>query len=122
MKKNFRTLDEITKGNVLNDYFINGVSLRTLKRKYNLFSNEVLAILGQENLKLEDYPDGIIGGKSFVALADTHIGSIYEKKWYYDYLANFLAKYDIRDVVIAGDFLQGMIPRLQEKYEEPILQ
>ena len=71
MKKNFRTLDEITKGNVLNDYFINGVSLRTLKRKYNLFSNEVLAILGQENLKLEDYPDGIIGGKSFVALADT---------------------------------------------------
>ena len=33
MKKNFRTLDEITKGNVLNDYFINGVSLRTLKRK-----------------------------------------------------------------------------------------
>lgn len=119
MKKKFRVIDEITKENVLNDYFINGISIRNLKRKYDLFSNEVLTILGQENLKLEDYHDGIIGGKSFVALADTHIGSIYEKKWYYDYLANFLAKYDIRDVIIAGDFLQGIMPQLQEKYKDP---
>ena len=80
MKKKFRVIDEITKENVLNDYFINGISIRNLKRKDDLFSNEVLTILGQENLKLEDYHDGTIGGKSFVALADTHIGSIYEKK------------------------------------------
>ena len=64
MKKKFRVIDEITKENVLNDYFINGISIRNLKRKYDLFSNEVLTILGQENLKLEDYHDGIIGGKS----------------------------------------------------------
>ena len=36
MKKKFRVIDEITKENVLNDYFINGISIRNLKRKYDL--------------------------------------------------------------------------------------
>lgn len=113
--------DEVKK-EVLKDYENEYISIRTMKKKYGLFRNELLAIVGDKNALVDDFADGIIGSSSFVAISDSHIGSIYEKKWYYDYLAEFLEKYCIRDVVVAGDFLQGTLPPVREKYANPNVQ
>lgn len=115
-------IDDETKANVIKDYFDPNYDIRTMKRKYGLFHNEILAIVGDKDSRIEDYHDGIIGSDSFVALADTHIGSIYEKEIYYDCLADYLTNYGIRDTIIIGDLLQGTIPSLQPKYKNPNIQ
>lgn len=116
------SIDDKTKEAIKTDYFNKDINVRKMKQKYGMFRNEILAVVGQENAKLEDYPDGTIGASSFVALSDLHVGSIYEKVWYYEFLADFLEKNCIRDVVVAGDSMQGKMPPLQEKYFNPNMQ
>lgn len=118
----FNDISDDVKEKVRSDYKGNEVSIRTIKKRYGLFRNEILAIVGQTDVRDDDYADGVIGASSFVAISDLHIGSIYEKPWYYEYLAEYLEIHDIRDVVIAGDFLQGNMPPLQEQYSNPIMQ
>ena len=122
MYKNINEISADVKESVRKDYLDGYLDIRTMKKKYEMFRNEILAIVGQVDAKVEDYPDGVIGSPSFVALSDLHIGSIYEKTWYYEYLADFLSEYGIRDVVVAGDSFQGKMPPLQERYENPNVQ
>lgn len=115
-------IDEKTKANVIKDYFDDRYDMRTIKKRYGLFRNEILAIVGQEKALVKDYSDGIIGSSVFAAISDTHIGSIYEKEAYYDCLAEYLTKYGITDAIIIGDLLQSSLPPVKKAYKNPNVQ
>lgn len=121
MIKNISDISKIQIKKIRNCYLESRYSVDKIAELYHLERNVILVILN-DLISINDLPNGYIKQDKFIAIADTHLGSIYEKMLYLDFVYNYATDNNIYDVLHAGDVIQSTIEPTIDEYNNDISQ
>lgn len=106
--------------------FFSGASVESLMIKNGLTRNEVLAILNDRKVDAKriryELSTCDLKGDKLIALADTHIGSIYQDDDMMNFIYDYAASIGVTDILHAGDLIQSTMrprnPKLSNEYQQ----
>jgi predicted phosphodiesterase len=106
--------------------FFGGSSVQKIMIKHGLTRNEVLAILNDRKVDAKrlryELSTFDMKGDKFIAIADTHIGSIYEDMDLLNYIYDYACSINVTDIVHGGDVIQSTMrptnPKLRNEYQQ----
>lgn len=112
--KDFKTYEDASI--TFKEYINQGISIGEIANMYDITIERVNNIL----VRYDDTPNPVvykaikehysqftINDNKAVVISDTHIGNMYEYLALFDTIFNFCSKYNIKNIIHAGDFIEG---------------